>query len=82
MDHEDDDPGTTWNQRARADKPDWMSPRMAWRAIQAALPRNAIISSDMGIIAPLEMPILVSKKEGNIWLLVYLGLAAMDFRQL
>ena len=48
MDHEDDDPGTTWNQRARADKPDWMSPRMAWRAIQAALPKNAIISSDIG----------------------------------
>ena len=48
MDHEDDDPGTTWNQRARADKPDWMSPRMAWRAIQSALPKNAIISSDIG----------------------------------
>ena len=48
MDHEDDDDGTTWNQRARADKPDWMSPRMAWRAIQSALPREAIISSDIG----------------------------------
>ncbi|MCV2889660.1 sulfoacetaldehyde acetyltransferase [Ruegeria aquimaris] len=48
MTHEDDDPGTTWNERARADKPDWMSPRMAWRAIQAALPREAIISSDIG----------------------------------
>ena len=48
MDHEDDDPGTTWNQRARADKPDWMSPRMAWRAIQSALPKDAIISSDIG----------------------------------
>ncbi len=48
MDHEDDDPGTTWNARARADKPKWMSPRMAWRAIQAALPREAIISSDIG----------------------------------
>ncbi|WP_146588256.1 sulfoacetaldehyde acetyltransferase [Puniceibacterium confluentis] len=48
MDHEDDDPGTTWNQRARDDKPDWMSPRMAWRAIQSALPREAIISSDIG----------------------------------
>ena len=48
MDHEDDDPGTTWNSRARAAKPDWMSPRMAWRAIQAALPREAIISSDIG----------------------------------
>ena len=48
MDHEEDDPGTTWNQRARADKPDWMSPRKAWRAIQAALPKEAIISSDIG----------------------------------
>ena len=48
MDHEDDDAGTTWNARARADKPDWMSPRMAWRAIQAALPKDAIISSDIG----------------------------------
>ena len=48
MDHEDDDPGTTWNERARKAKPDWMSPRMAWRAIQAALPREAIISSDIG----------------------------------
>jgi sulfoacetaldehyde acetyltransferase len=48
MDHEEDDVGTTWNQRARAAKPDWMSPRMAWRAIQAALPKEAIISSDIG----------------------------------
>ncbi len=48
MTHEDDDPGTSWNERARADKPDWMSPRMAWRAIQSALPREAIISSDIG----------------------------------
>ena len=48
MDHEQDDPGTTWNARARQAKPKWMSPRMAWRAIQAALPRDAIISSDIG----------------------------------
>ena len=48
MDHEDDDPGTSWNQRARDDKPEWMSPRMAWRAIQSALPKEAIISSDIG----------------------------------
>lgn len=48
MDHEQDDPGTTWNERARAAKPDWMSPRMAWRAIQSALPKEAIISSDIG----------------------------------
>ncbi|SFR16639.1 sulfoacetaldehyde acetyltransferase [Poseidonocella sedimentorum] len=48
MDHEDDDPGTSWNERARAAKPEWMSPRMAWRAIQSALPKEAIISSDIG----------------------------------
>jgi sulfoacetaldehyde acetyltransferase len=48
MDHEADDPGTTWNDRARKAKPDWMSPRMAWRAIQSALPKEAIISSDIG----------------------------------
>jgi sulfoacetaldehyde acetyltransferase len=48
MDHEEDDPGTTWNERARAAKPDWMSPRMAWRAITNALPKEAIISSDIG----------------------------------
>ena len=48
MDHEDDDPGTTWNARARAAHPERMCPRMAWRAIQAALPREAIISSDIG----------------------------------
>ena len=48
MDHEQDDPGTTWNARARQAKPDWMSPRKAWRAISAALPRDAIISSDIG----------------------------------
>ncbi|MGB0968789.1 MAG: sulfoacetaldehyde acetyltransferase, partial [Halocynthiibacter sp.] len=48
MTHEEDDPGTNWNERARGDKPDWMSPRMAWRAIQSALPVEAIISSDIG----------------------------------
>ena len=48
MDHEDDDPGTSWNERARANHPDRMSPRMAWRAIQQALPKDAIISTDIG----------------------------------
>ncbi len=48
MDHEDDDPGIDWNERARAAKPDAMSPRQVWRAIQASLPKEAIISSDIG----------------------------------
>jgi sulfoacetaldehyde acetyltransferase len=48
MDHEDDDPGTTWNERARGRDSDRMSPRQAWRAIMEALPKDAIISSDIG----------------------------------
>ena len=48
LDHEDDDPGTTWNERARKRQPSHMSPRQAWRAIQRALPKEAIISSDIG----------------------------------
>ena len=48
LDHEDDDPGTVWNEEARARDSDLMSPRMAWRAIQAGLPKDAIISSDIG----------------------------------
>jgi sulfoacetaldehyde acetyltransferase len=48
MDHEDDDPGTTWNADSRKRDPDRMSPRQAWRAIQAGLPKDAIISSDIG----------------------------------
>jgi sulfoacetaldehyde acetyltransferase len=48
MDHEDDDPGTSWNADARERDSDRMAPRMAWRAIQSALPSDAIISSDIG----------------------------------
>jgi sulfoacetaldehyde acetyltransferase len=48
MDHEEDDPGTTWNERARKREPNRMSARQAWRAIMAALPKEAIISSDIG----------------------------------
>ncbi|MFP1644812.1 sulfoacetaldehyde acetyltransferase [Pontitalea aquivivens] len=48
LDHEDDDPGTVWNEEARARDNDLMSPRQAWRAIQAGMPEDAIISSDIG----------------------------------
>ena len=48
LDHEDDDPGTDWNSDARKRDSDLMSPRQAWRAIQAAVPQDAIISSDIG----------------------------------
>ncbi len=48
LNHEDDDPGTVWNKEARERDKDRMSPRQAWRAIQAALPEDVIISSDIG----------------------------------
>ena len=48
MVHENDDPGTTWNERVRARQPEHMSPRMGWRAIMEVLPEDAIISSDIG----------------------------------
>jgi sulfoacetaldehyde acetyltransferase len=45
---EDTDEGTTWNERARNREPERMAPRQAWQAIMAAMPKNAIISSDIG----------------------------------
>ena len=48
LDNEDDDPGTTWNKDSRERDPERMSPRVAWRAIQAGIPQDAIISSDIG----------------------------------
>ena len=48
LDHEEDDPGTSWNAEARERESHLMSPRQAWRAIQAALPRDVIISTDIG----------------------------------
>ncbi|MEP3244619.1 MAG: sulfoacetaldehyde acetyltransferase [Sneathiella sp.] len=48
MNHEQDDPGTSWNEEARERDSDRMSPRMAWRAIQDGMPKDAIVSSDIG----------------------------------
>jgi len=48
LDHEEDDPGTSWNADSRTRDADLMSPRQAWRAIVAGLPSEAIISSDIG----------------------------------
>ena len=48
LDHEDDDEGTVWNKEARERDKDRMSPRQAWRAIQAGMPDDVIISSDIG----------------------------------
>jgi sulfoacetaldehyde acetyltransferase len=49
LDHEEDtDEGVTWNARARARDPERMSPRQMWRAIMAAMPKDAIVSTDIG----------------------------------
>lgn len=48
LDHEQDDPGTVWNEEARQRDSDLMSPRQAWRAIMQAVPQDAIVSSDIG----------------------------------
>ncbi|ACK85007.1 sulfoacetaldehyde acetyltransferase [Methylorubrum extorquens] len=48
LDHEDDDEGTRWNVEARERESEKMSPRQAWRAIQAGLPADAILSTDIG----------------------------------
>ena len=48
LDHEEDDEGTVWNEEARKRDADRMSPRQAWRAIQAGMPEDVIISSDIG----------------------------------
>jgi len=48
MDHEEDDPGTSWNEDSRSREPELMSPRQAWRAIESSLPNDVIISSDIG----------------------------------
>lgn len=48
LDHEGDDEGTSWNSRARAARPDRMSARQAWQAINDVLPETAIISTDIG----------------------------------
>ena len=48
MDHEEDDAGTSWNERARNREPEKITARMAWRVIKQVLPKDAIISSDIG----------------------------------
>lgn len=48
MDHEQDDQGTDWNQRSRERQPQHLSARQAWRAIMKSMPKDAIISSDIG----------------------------------
>ena len=56
-----------WNKDSRERDPDRMSPRMAWRAIQAGLPEEAIISSDIGNNCAIGNELLKRKKIFFIW---------------
>ena len=49
-DHEEDDPGSSWNERARKNEPDKLAPRQVLRAIQDGLPDDAMVSTDIGNI--------------------------------
>jgi sulfoacetaldehyde acetyltransferase len=49
-DHEEDDSGSTWNARAKSNEPEKMAPRQVLRAIQDGLPRDAMVSTDIGNI--------------------------------
>lgn len=49
-DHEEDDGDSTWNARAREAEPDKLAPRQALRAIRDALPKDAMVSTDIGNI--------------------------------
>ena len=62
-DNEEDDPGSTWNSRAREREPDKMAPRQVLRALQDGLPDDAMVSTDIGNICamansylPFEQP--------------------------
>ena len=62
-DHEEDDPGSTWNARAQAAAPERMAPRQVLRAIQDGLPPDVMVSTDIGNICamansylPFEQP--------------------------
>merc|ERR1712166_1520939 len=48
MDHENDDHGTTWNERARKAHAERMAPRQVWKAVQKVMPTDAIMSTDIG----------------------------------
>ncbi|MCG8544337.1 MAG: sulfoacetaldehyde acetyltransferase, partial [Alphaproteobacteria bacterium] len=49
-DHEEDDAGSTWNERARKDEPEKLAPRQVLRALQDGLPADAMVSTDIGNI--------------------------------
>ena len=85
MDHEDDDPGTTWNQRARAEQARLaQSPRMAWRAIQISVAQERLLSALQisATTVPSVTRIRRSTTVANIWPRACLVPAAMGCHRL
>jgi sulfoacetaldehyde acetyltransferase len=64
-DHEDDDETSSWNARAREAQPDAMAPRQALRAIAAALPKDAMVSTDIGNICSMANSYLSFEEPGS-----------------
>ena len=82
MDHEDDDPGTDLERgRAQARQADRMSPRQAWRAIQAGLPRMRSSRPTSATTARSATPIRPSRRAANIWRRACSGRAATASRR-
>ena len=49
MEHEEDtDEGIDWNERARKQDPEKMTARMAWKVIKKVMPKETIMSADIG----------------------------------
>jgi len=76
MDHEDDDPGTNWNERARDREPDRMSPRMFRKHFQKK--QSFLLTLVITVrLVTLTHP---SMKAANILLLACLALADTAYR--
>ena len=67
MDHEEDDPGTNWNERARNREPDRMAPRQPGGPSCRPCRRMQSSRRTLATIARSEMPIPASKTAGNTW---------------
>ncbi len=61
-DHEEDDPGSTWNARAQSNEPDKLGPRQVLRALQDGLPDDAMVSTDIGNICAMANSYLPFEK--------------------
>ncbi len=81
MDHEDDDPGTTWNQRARKKEPERLSARGKRGApFRRACPKMRSSRRTSATIAPSATPIRPSSRAANIWHPACSARAAMAFQ--